>query len=118
LLVMRSDLVALAAARSWAETLRAGLNERGTPTSVQALLVGEGRPYSGRDVAKVLGLPVAAALAWQAAEAAVFSHGATPPRRFDTRALPRSLGAARAVIESAIVADPAKLAAPDRIGRP
>jgi hypothetical protein len=118
LLVMRSDLVALAAARSWAETLRAGFNERGTPTSVQALLVGVGRPYSGRDVAKVLGLPVAGALAWQEAEAAVFSHGAAPPRRFDSRALPRSLGAARAAIESAIVADPAKLAAPDRIGRP
>jgi hypothetical protein len=65
LLVMRSDLVALAAARSWAETLRAGFHELGAPARVQALLVGEGRPYRGRDVAKVLGLPVVAALAWR-----------------------------------------------------
>ena len=47
LLVMRSDLVALAAARSWAETLRAGFDELGAPARVQAMLVGEGRPYSG-----------------------------------------------------------------------
>ena len=95
LLVMRSDLVALAAARSWAETLRAGFDELGTPAQVRALLVGECRPYSGRDVAKVLGLPVAAALAWDEASAAVFSRGASPPRRFLGRALPRSLTARR-----------------------
>jgi hypothetical protein len=105
LLVMRSDLVALAAARSWAETLRAEFDEVGAPARVQALLVGEGRPYRGRDVAKVLGLPVVAALAWQEAEAAVFSRGAAPPSRFDSRTLPRSLRAARAAIESTIAAD-------------
>ena len=112
LLLMRSDLVALAAARSWAETLRTGFDELGAPARVQALLVGEGRPYSGRDVAKVLGLPVAAALAWQEAEAAVFSQGAATPRRFDGRALPRSLRAARAAIESTIAADADHLASP------
>jgi hypothetical protein len=116
LLVMRSDLVALAAARSWAETLRAGFNELGATARARALLVGERRPYRGRDVAKVLGLPVAAALAWQEAEAAVFSRGAAPPRRFDGRALPRSLRAARAAIESAIGADAAELTAPHRTG--
>jgi hypothetical protein len=105
LLVMRSDLVALAAARSWAEMLRAGFDELGVPARVQALLVGKGRPYRGREVAKVLGLPVVAALAWQEAEAAVFSRGAAPPRRFEGRALPRSLRAARAAIESTVAAD-------------
>ena len=44
LLVMRSDLVALAAARSWAETLRAGFDELGTPAKVRALLVGAAGP--------------------------------------------------------------------------
>jgi hypothetical protein len=117
LLVMRSDLVALAAARSWAETLRAGFDEHGTPAKVRALLVGEARPYSGRDVAKVLGLPVAAALAWDEASAAVFSRGAPLPRRFLGRALPRSLRASRAAIESAIAANAAQLAAPSVTGR-
>jgi hypothetical protein len=109
--------VALAAARSWAETLRGKFDELGTPAKVRALLVAEGRPYSGGDVAKVLGLPVAAALAWDEASAAVFSRGASLPRRFLGRALPRSLTAARAAIESAIAADAAQLAAPDVTGR-
>jgi hypothetical protein len=117
LLVMRSDLVALAAARSWAETLRGKFDELGTPAKVRALLVAEGRPYSGSDVAKVLGLLVAAALAWDEASAAVFSRGAPLPRRFLGRALPRSLGAARAAIEAAIMADAAQLAAPGVTGR-
>ena len=117
LLVMRSDLVALAAARSWAGTLQAGFDELGVPGRVQALLVGEGRPYRSRDVAKVLGLPVAAALAWQEAEAAVFSRGGPPPRRFHGRALPRSLRAARAAIDSTIRADAAQLAVTHRTWR-
>ena len=117
LLVMRSDLVALAAARSWAETLRAGFDELGTPAGVQALLVGVGLPYSSRDVAKVLGLPVAATLAWQEAEATVFSRGATPSRHFDGRALARSLRSAQAAIGSAVAADAGQLAAPGRTGR-
>jgi hypothetical protein len=116
LLVMRSDLVALAAARSWAETLGAGFDDLGT-AKVRALLVGEGRPYSGRDVTKVLGLPVAATLAWDEASAAVFSRGAPLPRRFLGGALPRSLRAARAAIESAIAADATQLAAPGVTGR-
>jgi hypothetical protein len=116
LLVMRSDLVALAAARSRTETVRAGFDELGAPDRLRALLVGEGRPYRGRDVAKVLGLPVVAALAWHEAEAAVFSRGAAPPRRFDGRALPRSLRAARAAIDSTIAADADQLSSP-RKGR-
>jgi hypothetical protein len=76
-----------------------------------------GRPYSSRDVAKVLGLPVAAALAWQEAEATVFSRGATPSRHFDGRALTRSLRSAQAAIGSAVAADAGQLAAPGRTGR-
>jgi hypothetical protein len=117
LLVMRSDLVALAAARSRTETLPTGFDELGATARVRVLLVGEGRPYSARDVAKVLGLPVAAALAWQEAEAAVFSRGAALLRRFDGRALPRSLRSARAAIESAIGADAAQIAARGGTGR-
>ena len=111
LLVMRSDLVALAAARSWAETLRVGFDQLGVAAGVRALLVGAGRPYSGREVAKVLGLPVAASLAWDEGAAAVFSRGATPSRRFFGGALPRSLRAARSAIESAIVSNASLLTA-------
>ena len=100
LLVMRSDLVALSAARSWAETLRAGFDELGAPGRVRALLVGEGRPYSGREVAKVSG-------AAGGGVAGVGRGGGRGllPRRHPTapvrpvRALPRSLRAAQAAID-------------------
>lgn len=102
LLTVRSDLVALSAARSWADTLRSDFDSAGGLGRFGMLLVGEGRPYRGREVSKVLQLPVTASMAWDPAGAAVFGHGATPPRRFETSALPRSLRAARSAIESNI----------------
>ena len=54
LLVTRTDLVALSAARSWADTLRGGFEQQGAGSAVALLTVGEGRPYRAREVAKVL----------------------------------------------------------------
>ena len=102
LLTVRSDLVALSGARSWAETLRSGFDAMGAEQRLGVLLVGEGRPYTSRNVAKVLGVPVTASLAWDERSAAVFSHGNQPGRRFDGAALPRSLRAAQASLESAL----------------
>ena len=117
LLTIRSDLVALSAARSWAETLRAEFDRIGAERSLGVLLVGEGRPYSSRNVAKVLGVPVTASLAWDEKAAAVFSRGATRPRRFDSAALPRSLRAARAAIESTLAANRDSLGVAAGVGR-
>ena len=50
LLTVRSDLVALAAARSWAETLRSNRDQAGPPAGLGLLLVGEGRPYNSREI--------------------------------------------------------------------
>ena len=110
LLVIRTDLVALSAARSWADTLREGFVAGGAAGRLGALLVGEGRPYRSREVGKLLQMPVTASLAWEPDAAAVFAHGAAPRRRFDTSPLPRSLRAARLAIGSAIDADRASLA--------
>ena len=108
LLTVRSDLVALAAARSWAETLRAG-REQGGGVGVGLLLVGEGRPYSSREISAVLQLPVTATLAWDDGSAAVFSRGAVPARRFDRAPLPRSLRTARMALEAQLAAARAAL---------
>ncbi|ACZ29877.1 hypothetical protein Xcel_0843 [Xylanimonas cellulosilytica DSM 15894] len=99
LLVARTSLSSLSGARS-----RAG--ELGAPTSAwrQAglLLVGEGRPYGAKDAARSLGLPVVATVAFDAAAAAVYADGATPPRRFDQGPYVRSLRAAADRISAAI----------------
>lgn len=76
LLTVGSGLPSLAAARSWAATL-AG-DESPVHTS-QLLIVGEGRPYSAKEVARTLGMPVLGAVDWSPALAAVYSHGEQPP---------------------------------------
>ena len=76
LLVTRTDLVALSAARSWADTLRGGFEQQGAGSAVALLTVGEGRPYRAREVAKVLALPVLASVAWDER-----SSGGVLPRR-------------------------------------
>jgi hypothetical protein len=90
LLVSRTNLPALSAARTWADSLTRpalDLQESGL------LLVGEGQPYSSTEVSAVVKLPVVAAIADDPEAAAVFHRGAQPPRRFDTGPLVRSLRA-------------------------
>lgn len=76
LLVLRSNLRALAAAKSWAESLAA---EVVPGHSVQAVVVGENRPYRAADVARTLGLPVLGVVAWDPRRAEVFADGADKP---------------------------------------
>ena len=66
------------------------------------LLVGEGQPYSARDVTDAVNLPVLASLPDDPESAAVFSCGAQPPKRFETGPLARALQAAIASIHSTI----------------
>ena len=93
LLVTRTTLPALAAARSWCETVTKAAAWR----DACGLLVGEGQPYSRKEVASVLGLPVLGAVADDRDSAAVYHRGAAPPRRFETGPMVRSL---RAMIEA------------------
>lgn len=106
LVVCRTHLPAIAAARSWAET--AG---RGHPawTNPGVLLVGEGQPYSANEVNNVLGLPVHAVVADDPQSAAVLHRGATVPDRFDRSPLVRSLHAAISAIHAVVGARRADL---------
>lgn len=76
LLVLRSNLRALASAKSWAETLAA---DAVPGHAVQVLVIGEGRPYSAGELARTLGLPVLAAVTWDPRRAEVFADGADKP---------------------------------------
>ena len=106
LLVSRTTLPALSALRSWAETMkRPALDWR----QAGVLLVGEGQPYSAREVSTVVDLPVVASVSDDPEAAAVYSRGAAPPRKFETGALNRSLTAAIAAIHSTITLRRAEL---------
>jgi len=98
LLVTRSTLPALAAARAWASVVR----RDGPWRQPGVLLVGEGQPYGQREVAKVLDLPEIATLADSPEAAAVFHRGAAPPRNFESGPLVRSLRAAVASVQASV----------------
>ena len=80
LLVMRSDLVAVAAAAAC---------EIPTDAPVQVALVGEKRPYTAREVSSVIKKDVTVSLPWAPEAATVFSHGTKDSKK--TTGLRRAL---------------------------
>src|SRR5699024_288088 len=101
LVACRSDLVALAGARSWVAGLKVELDEVGAGAALGIVLIGEGRPFTAREVSQVLGVPVLAALAWDPEAAAAFSSGAQV-RKLPRSALVRSLRSLEAAITSTL----------------
>lgn len=99
LIVTRSTLPAISAVRSWADSVQRGSFDWQQPGT---LVVGDGQPYSSREVARALNSPVIATLPEDPESAAVFSRGAQPPKRFETGALARGLHAAIASIHSTV----------------
>jgi len=90
LLVIRANLPSVSAARSWAETARQPATGWQYPG---LLLIGEGQPYGGTEVSKVLGMPVVADLPDDPEAAAVYYRGANPPRHFESGPYIRGLKA-------------------------
>lgn len=117
LLTTRTNLPALVAASSWAATLRESFAKAGGLDSLGVLVVGEKQPYSNNEVAKVLGRPVMASLAWDPGAAAVYSEGASRGRKFDSAPLNKSLRAAVQGIQSNIARSRAALEAAGRGAR-
>lgn len=117
LLVMGSSLPAVAAARARLSVLREELAVTRAADSALAgvglLLVGDGRPYTGREIAGSLGLPVIAALAWDPASAEVLAAGAAPGRRFANSPLVRSTRAAITASSEAIAVRRGRLSPPE-----
>lgn len=99
LIVTRTHLPAVVAARSWTEAMRAS-----APTWQQPglVLVGEGQPYTAREITKVLGLPVVASIADDADSAAVYHRAATANRKFATSPFIRSMRAAAEAISHTV----------------
>jgi hypothetical protein len=106
-LVSRTDLPALAAARQWAGQWTEASRDGTGAASVANLLVGVGRPYDASEVVKVLGIPVLGSLAWDARSARVFSEGQKPSGSTWSQRdqLVRSYRAAAAAINQRVTAE-------------
>lgn len=99
LLVVRTDLPSISAARSWAETVtQPGVGWR----RGGLVLVGEGQPYTARELTRVLGLPVVAELVDDPVAASVFHRGSPRPRRFESGGYIRALGATIEALQAEI----------------
>jgi hypothetical protein len=72
--------------------------------SLGVLTVGEGRPYSNREIEASLGIRVVASIAWDPVNAEVYSVGAAPGRRFDSSSLARTAATTASTL-SALVRD-------------
>ena len=102
LLVGGSGLTQLAAARQWAADWWTASWDGNGALSVGCLLVGEGRPYGSRTVARTLSLPVVESVAWDPDSAAVFSSGRPAGRRLSASPLTRSLSSVVAEVDRLI----------------
>jgi hypothetical protein len=78
--------------------LRADLAAHGDAEGLCALTVGEGRPYTNREIEVSLGITVLGSIAWDPVSADVYSVGATPGRRFESSPLARTAGAVASTI--------------------
>jgi len=118
LLATRTNLPAVAATRAAAPVLRENLQLMGGGGDVLALLlIGQGQPYTAREISNALTLPVAATVEFDPVNAEVLSYGSTAPRRFQNSAFVRSISTANAAIIQHIAERQARLAAPrPRVG--
>lgn len=89
-------------AASWAPTLRDTFTRSGATTSLGALVVGPGMPFTAGEVSKTLQMPTVAALEWDPTSAEVFSVGAQPHRKFENAGLSKSLRAAVQAIQATL----------------
>ena len=120
LLVLGTSLPAVAAVRARLSVLREQLAVTATtavPVSgLGLLLVGEGRPYTAREISGSLGLPVVASLSWDPASAEVLAAGAAPGRRFESSPLVRSIRGAISASQELIVSRRDRLVPPGSAG--
>lgn len=123
LLTSRNTLPALAGARSWATSLGSSFENAGGATRFGVLLVDEAgrwpklpgakggvgvpriRTYTDRQVTKTLQLPVIASLPWAPEGADTYSHGARPPRKWQTSPLARAYQAAGGAVRARLEAN-------------
>ena len=99
LLVTRTNLPALSAARTWADGIA---RPAGDLRQAGILLIGEGEPYGAAEVSSVVGPPVVASIADDAEGAAVFHRGSQQPKHFDTAPYVRSIRASIEAIHGVI----------------
>lgn len=100
LVVTRTSLRALAGVRLYLPQLEQRLEGLAAGTQLGLVLIGEGRPYSAREISSQFGIAVWGTIAHQPRSARVWSDGAPAMRRFEHSALARTVRGTIATIRS------------------
>lgn len=90
-MVTRTSLRAVAACRMHLAALVEQCQLVGTSARPGLVLVGEGQPYSGREIGSLVGVPVLGSIADDRDNAACISDGVPRGRKFNSSAFTRSL---------------------------
>lgn len=90
-LVTRTSLRSVAATRMHVATLAEQSRLAATDLTTGLVVIGEGQPYSGREIAALLDLPVLGTVAHDPQHAGCLTEGRPRPKRFDASPLARSL---------------------------
>lgn len=102
LVVTRTSLRALAGVRLHLPPLQQRIDSLATGTQLGLMLIGDGRPYGGREISRQFGLPVWATLAHQPRSARVWSEGYPESRGFGHSALVRSMRAGALAVQNRV----------------
>lgn len=102
LVVTRTSLRALAGVRLYLPQLQQRIEALAVGTQVGLVLVGEGRPYTAKEISRQFGIAVWGSIAHQPRAARVWSDGAAPFGRFEHSALARTVRGTIATIRSRI----------------
>jgi cellulose biosynthesis protein BcsQ len=100
LVVARTSLRALAGVRLYLPQLQQRLEGLAAGTQLGLVLVGEGRPYTAKEISSQFGVAVWGSIAHQPRAARVWSEGAAPFGRFEHSALARTVRGTIATIRS------------------
>jgi hypothetical protein len=100
LVVTRTSLRALAGVRLHLPQLQQRLEALGAGTQVGLVLVGEGQPYTAKEISSQFAVAVWGTLAHQPVAASVWSDGIPATRRFEQSALARTVRGTIATIRS------------------
>lgn len=100
LVVTRTTLRALAGVRLYLPQLEQRLEGLATGTQVGLVVVGEGRPYTAREISSQFGVAVWGTIAHQPRAARVWSDGVPPGRHFEHSALARTVRGTIATIRA------------------
>lgn len=103
LLLTRSSLAEAYTAREFSLRYAQVVDIAADIMGTAVVVVGSGRPYGAREIAKTCGLPLAGDIAWDPRSALVYTTGAAEPRGFSSRPLNRSLEALGSAVRERIV---------------